>query len=156
MSETTYGRRLRVLLEHLHLSPAEFAARTSLTEGYVSKILSGSLGKSGDLPKLHHKAQTAFGVSDIYWTSRSDISPQQAQNPQPSRGLGGGAYMGRMTGPQSFGHGADVRDALAALAAERDDDPGVIKALLRTSPPSDADALWWFRRYLELSDAAKR
>lgn len=152
MAETTYSRRLRALLHHLDLTPAEFAAKSELTEGYVSKILNGTLGKGGELPKLHHKTQAVFGVPDIYWRSRSDIPPEKAHASAPEKG---GAYMGRMVGPQSFGSGVDVREALATLAAERDEDGEVIKELLRSQAPEGADAMWWFRRYLELSDTRR-
>ena len=62
--------------------------------------------------------------------------------------------MGRMIGAQSFGGSVDYRAALAQLAADRDEPSEVVKGIMRTEAPADADAVWWFRRYLELKDAS--
>lgn len=63
--------------------------------------------------------------------------------------------MGVMVGPQQFVGSLDYRAQLAQLAAERDEPGDLVKGLMRTEAPRDADAVWWFRRYLELRDATR-
>ena len=47
---------------------------------------------------------------------------------------------------------ADVGAGLARLARERGESAEMVADLLMSSPPADADAVWWTRRYLELHD----
>jgi len=147
-TETQYARRLRLLMSHLDLTSAEFAARVGLSEGYVSRVLAGERGKGG-LPKLHEKAAAALGVPGHYWTAKADVSPADAL-----RSPAGGAGMGTMIGEQRPASAVDYRAQLAQLAADRDEPAEVVKALLRTEAPSGADAAWWFARYLDLRTAA--
>lgn len=147
-TEPTYARRLRALLAHLEIDPATFAARTGLTEGYLSRVLSGERGKS-ELPKLQGKAESVFGVPGRYWSATSDEAAKKTLRSLPQHG---GDPMARMIGGQSFGGTVDYRTQLAQLAAERDEPGEIVKGLMRTEAPAGADAVWWFRRYLELRD----
>lgn len=135
-------------MQTLRLDAAALSARTGLSEGYLSRIMAGERGKS-ELPKLHEKVQTAFGVPGHFWTAASDADAEKALR---SRSQHGGEQMGMMIGPQAFGGAVDYRVRLAELATERDESGEIVKALMRTKAPDDADAVWWFRRYLELRD----
>lgn len=149
-TEPTYARRLRLLLDRLRVEPSEFAARTGLSEGYLSRVLSGERGKGGELPKLQARTAEAYKVPSRFWSAPSD---EDAEKALPSQSQQGGDAMGRMIGGQSFGGSVDYRVQLAQLASDRDDPGDMVKAIMRTEAPADADAVWRFRRYLELRDA---
>lgn len=133
------ARRLRRLLDHLGLADGEFATKTDLQPSYVGRLLSGDRGLSGEAPKLFLKTNEAFGLSGRYWSARDDLDPAECLRSEEEEAR-----------PMST---TDVKMGLINLSAERDDPSDVVKELARTKPPANADALWWFRRYLELLDA---
>lgn len=135
----TLTRRLRRLLTHLGLTDGEFATQTGLGSSYISRLLAGERGTSGEAPKLFLKTREVFGLDGRYWSARDDLDPAEClrSNEEDARAMAT----------------TDVKMGLINLSAERDDPPEVVKELARTKPPANADALWWFRRYMELLDA---
>lgn len=132
-------RRIKRLLEYLDLTEAEFATRSGLGSSYVNRLVSGDRGASGEAPKLFLKTREVFGLDGRYWSARDDLDPAEClrSDEEDARAMAT----------------TDVRIGLINLSADRDDPPDVIKELARTKPPANADAMWWFRRYLELLDA---
>lgn len=138
------ARRLRKLIDHLQMSDAEFSNATGVTQGYLSRLLSGERGASGDAPTLFLATRDRLDLDGHYWSAREDVAPASCL---PSGPLEEGR---RMASKQP-----DMRASLAKLAAERDDPPEVVKQLLLTQAPANADPVWWVRRYLDLVDAHK-
>lgn len=149
---TTIARRLRRLLDYLQLEPAEFASRTKLAPSYVSRLLSGDRGKSGEASKLELAVQRAFGIGGHFWTSRVDLDPAQCK-------MGGstaatppeGDEMGTLVGRQEFGSGADARAELALMAARKGDPSDLIRDIMLVEAPPNATAAWWVRTYFDLA-----
>lgn len=138
------ARRLRRLIDHLKMTDAEFAEATKMTPGYLSRLLSGERGASGDVPKLFLQTRDCLGLTGHYWSAREDVDPASCLPAgAPEEGQ-------RMAAKQP-----DMRAGLARLAAERDDPPEVVKQLMLTQAPASADAMWWVKRYLDLVDAHK-
>lgn len=133
-------RRLRRLLAHLKITDAEFSERADLKPSYVSRLLSGERGGSGEAPKLFLKTSEVFGVDGRYWSARDDLDPAECI---------------RSAGEEqrSMAKADNAQWRMIQLAAERDAPGDVIKELGRTKAPPGADEFWWFRRYLELLDA---
>lgn len=139
-ADTTYARRLAALIDHVGRGTAGFCALTGLDPGYVSKILSGSLGKSRELSKLHAATLGSLRLSGLYWSAPDDIPLEKALLHEPQQG----GDMGKAR--------ADVGAGLARLARERGESAEMVADLLMSSPPPDADPVWWTRRYLDLHD----
>ena len=148
-TKPVFARRLEHLLAHLEIDAATFASLTGVTEGYLSRVLSGERGKK-ELPKLQGRAESVFGVPGYYWSAKTEES---AENALRSVSPHGGNIMGRLIGGQAATSTMDLRRELAQLASDRDEPGDVVKGIMRTEAPPGADAVWWFRRYLELKDA---
>lgn len=139
-ADTKYARRLAALIDYTGRDAAGFCALTQLNPDYVSKVLSGDLGKSRELSKLHNATLAALGVPGHYWTGPDDIPPEKALLPKPQHG----GDMGKAK--------TDVGAQLARLAHERGEPSDMVTDLLTSAPPADADAVWWARRFLDLHD----
>lgn len=149
---TTVARRLARLLTHLNVEDAEFARRTGLTASYVSRLLSGDRGQSGEVPKLAMAVQDAYGISGHYWSARVDLDPaecnlrrtgaEQVTRPEEE--------MGTLTGRQEFGAGAEARAELAMQSARRGDPAEVVRQIMLVEAPANASAAWWLKTYFEL------
>lgn len=138
------ARRLRRLIDHLKLTDAEFAELTKIKPSYLSRLVSGERGSSGDVPKLVLHTRDHLHLSGHYWSAKDDVDPAECIRSPPEED---GKAM------QKRDMGTDMQAGLARLAAERDDPPEVVKALMLTAAPAGADPLWWVRRYLDLLDA---
>ena len=139
------ARRLRRLIDHLRMTDAEFANATGLKASYLSRLLSGERGASGNASTLFLATRERLALSGHYWSAREDVDPAECVSSTPQE------EGRRMATRQTV----DMRAGLAQLAAERDDPPEVVKQIMLTQPPAHADALWWVRRYLDLVDAHK-
>jgi transcriptional regulator with XRE-family HTH domain len=148
--ETRIAKRLRRLLDYLELRDVEFATRAELTPSYVSRLLSGDRGGSGEVPKLSLHSWRYFGIDGRYWTSPVELDPATCQTAEQVDSMGAEERMGSMTGRQEFGPGAMARAELARLSAERDDPPAVTQQIMRLPAPDGADAAWWLRQYFEI------
>lgn len=141
-AEPMIARRLRRLLEHLDISAEEFAERTGLKASYVSRLLSGERGASGDAPKLFLGTSKAFGLGGHYWSARDDLDPAACLHSPDEES-------------RSMAKADNIQARLVRLSADRDDPADVVKELAKTKAPAGADAMWWFQRYLELLDAQR-
>lgn len=137
-ADTPYARRLAALIDYMGATPTQFCAATGLNTDYVSKVLSGNLGKGRELSKLHERTLASLGLGGHYWTAPADVAPEKALPSKPQQG-------GDM--PKAK---VDVGSGLARLAREMGESPEMVSDLLGSVSPADADPVWWTRRYLEL------
>lgn len=145
-----YSDRLRHLMKHLNMSAREFARATSLSESYISRILTRDRGASisKDPNKLRLAAMQAFGVPDIFWQGTGD---------EGLEGVAKVRHTERVTSTSTTVKDVlrlhdSIKLGLVQLAAERGESGDVIRELALTTPPDDADVTWWMRRYFELVD----
>ena len=139
-------------MTYLDVEDAEFARRTGLTASYVSRLLSGDRGQSGEAPKLALAVQQAYGVGGHYWTSRVDLDPGACNVGQPvaKQVIQPEEEMGTLTGRQEFGAGAEARAELAMQSARRGDPAEVVRQIMLVEAPANASAAWWLKTYFEL------